>query len=415
MRKVFSIICLLFCVTSFAQKKVIFVSVNIDCKGVCEGASQIIADIFQERLIDDYDVRLTLGDNVYSKDKLKELKYQEMGFVPYGKIMDARDEVPAGYYCSIVISDKTERNEYIFTAKIWDLRTEVLEKVASYPNNNIPVSEIKSLRSIQIISLHLLDGLGFNVDDAYIEKIKDYYMSNKKGIDDKIEQEYNDSIDKVRARQDEIEREKKRERDLIREREREEAIRNFFVPEDGSAVYRMFSSGNSTGYFGLGFDFSKSWFKIGFDFSFGNCITDQFVKDDHKRLYDDDKELLKEKYLVTDEIYDEMGKISKREYALPLGQFTIPIGCMSRYFSFECGAGVYVSRNVNVEYVSGEDSDCTFTTKIKPYLALRPVVSFYIPIGEDWSISLFGGYNYIHKANVMSGWMLGIGFRDWNW
>ena len=173
MRNLFVIFCIMFCASSFAQEnKVIVVSVNSGSKKIGDGTRLAIESAFQKKLVGNYDVRVTTGDDIYSEEKAGELGHGEKGAVPSDERLKDGEGVPADYYCSIIITEFSgyrNKHECLFSAKIWDLKTGLLIKTATYPSVDTPeedfIEDTMSIRSLQRISSKLLIGLGFEVKD----------------------------------------------------------------------------------------------------------------------------------------------------------------------------------------------------------------------------------------------------------
>lgn len=107
-------------------------------------------------------------------------------------------------------------------------------------------------------------------------------------------------------------------------------------------------------------------------------------------------------------------KATESEYVYPRAQLTINPGINLRYFSIECGLGVFLCENLIMthflashdygEYYEGDKS-------IKPYFIARPTIVGYIPISEDHDcLSVSLGYNFVPGAPPLNGFVVGLGF-----
>lgn len=162
-----TIVCVLICTSSFAQKKeAIYVSVA--SKQIDEKLCHTIEDIFHDQLQDYYDIRLVRDAGIFSEEKRKELAYQESGAVIMNEIKEFGNERGVGLLCVIAVETQQYNNqtEYYFRAKIFDVESGILKKTAIYPNvNDKPIYEIYNTRTLQMVSLYLIARLGINIDD----------------------------------------------------------------------------------------------------------------------------------------------------------------------------------------------------------------------------------------------------------
>lgn len=110
-------------------------------------------------------------------------------------------------------------------------------------------------------------------------------------------------------------------------------------------------------------------------------------------------------------------KATESEYVYPRAQLIVNPGINLRYFSIECGLGVFLCENLIMthfletygayEYYEGYKS-------IKPYFIARPTIVGYIPISEDHDcLSVSLGYNFVPGAPPLNGFVVGLGF-SWN-
>lgn len=91
--------------------------------------------------------------------------------------------------------------------------------------------------------------------------------------------------------------------------------------------------------------------------------------------------------------------------------------------SFNCGIGVLGSSYYdviigNTTYFGDETTSIsgsiTLEQSIKKYsthLILKPSITGFIPIFDDYYITINAGYNYLPKFKELNGWSFGVGFR----
>lgn len=181
---------------------------------------------------------------------------------------------------------------------------------------------------------------------------------------------------------------------------------------------RFSSSFDSKGPIGLGYHFNKSYFKFGVDVLLGLASElDEYDMDDlgmesHQKTIKYDFFFLR-----SVDVTLNGRKATESEYVYPRAQLTINPGINLRYFSIECGLGVFLCENLIMthfletygayEYYEGYKS-------IKPYFIARPTIVGYIPISEDHDcLSVSLGYNFVPGAPPLNGFVVGLGF-SWN-
>ena len=167
MKKYCLLLCLfVLCISSYAQKKeVIVVAVGSESELVGSREREIIMSVFQEKLIENFDVRLTNDDNVYSRYKYYEEIYGESGAIPMDSVLPSGQEAGATYHCLILIT-----KNYEFKANIWCMRDgRATKQMAFYPGLEVSydkiIRDLKDVKALQIISMRLLKGFGYKVDD----------------------------------------------------------------------------------------------------------------------------------------------------------------------------------------------------------------------------------------------------------
>lgn len=164
----FTIICLLVCISTYAQQKKEAIYVSVTSKQIDEKLCHTIEDIFHDQLQDYYDIRLVRESGVFSEEKRKELAYQESGAVIMNEIKEFGNERGVGLLCVVSVETQQYNNqsEYYFRAKIFDVESGILKKTAIYPNvEDKAVFEIHNTRTLQMISSLLIARLGINIDE----------------------------------------------------------------------------------------------------------------------------------------------------------------------------------------------------------------------------------------------------------
>lgn len=409
MKKVFILLSLLLgCVSISAQndKAIYVVVVDESNKEVDTYMHTIIVDLFQEALIaDGYDVRLTRNKNVYSMQKDIELEYQERGAVSIDEAIEDGSEMVVGTYCMIQMRESSKYDgskEYYFNAKIYDLRTGNLEKHASYPDVDIDenkmIDEIRSRSALQIVSLHLLKGLGFDIKDDMLTNAEDKYFITKTRVD--TENKKAQRREKLKNTVDEIKKDVNYSYDKI------------FRPERNTFEMRILSGFDKRGVVGLGFYYSRSYLKIGFDAIMGKGSRLEQNDVTSSELVED--EILADfLHINTVETVLDNGAVKTRdEYAASRFQFFVSPGIAFKYFSIECGLGLFLCKGLDIEYAKYNYSQSSKTATITPsktYFAFRPTVSGYIPLENGPRISISAGYNCVSAAPGLNGFILGVG------
>lgn len=423
MKKVFILLSLLLgCVSISAQnnKAIYVVVVDESNKEVDTSTHTIIVDLFQEALIaDGYDVRLTRNKNVYSMQKDIELEYQERGAVSIDEAIEDGAEMVVGTYCMIQMRESSRYDgskEYYFNAKIYDLRTGKLEKHASYPDVDLDedkmINEIRSRSALQIVSLHLLKGLGFNIKEDKLTNAEANYFKTKTEVDKNTKKE--EKKEERKERFSSFARDIKHGAEDLME-SASDIYDKIFRPERNTFEMRILSGFDKRGAAGLGFFYSRSYLKIGFDAIMGKgSRLDQNDVDTSSDEYIQDEISADFTHINTVETVLDNGAVKTRdEYAASKLQFFVSPGIAFKYFSIECGLGLFLCKGLDIEYASYNYSQSSNTVTITPsktYFALRPTVAGYIPTGEDGPrISISAGYNYVSAAPGLNGFILGIG------
>lgn len=163
----FTIVCIIVCISTFAQQKKEAIYVSVTSKQIDEKLCHTIEDIFHDQLQDYYDIRLVRESGVFSEEKRKELAYQESGAVIMNEIKEFGNERGVCLLCVISVETQKYNNqtEYYFRAKIFDVESGILKKTAIYPNvDDNPIYEIHNIRTLQMVSSYLIAGLGINID-----------------------------------------------------------------------------------------------------------------------------------------------------------------------------------------------------------------------------------------------------------
>ena len=110
----------------------------------------------------------------------------------------------------------------------------------------------------------------------------------------------------------------------------------------------------------------------------------------------------------------ETGIMQKEsEYIYPRASVGISPGINLKYFSVECGLGIYFCENLNMtQYLlktEGHD-DIEGTNKVKSYFYIRPTIVGYIPLWDGYNgISVTMGYNFVPQAKVLNGFVFALG------
>lgn len=198
---------------------------------------------------------------------------------------------------------------------------------------------------------------------------------------------------------------------------------NPIKPISSGFEMRISSSFDSKGPFGFGAHFNRSYFKLGFDVLFSGEASD--LKQYYLDIYmcDDDIDVLNNQFILLTQKNNYLPDNSSRlwyvqsEYINPITQLTLSPGINLKYFSIECGLGVYICENIAVtEYkiaTTGKEQYQGFK-KSKSYFTARPTVSGYIPVSKNHDcLSVSLGYNFVSGAEPLNGFVVGLGF-SWN-
>ena len=388
----FTLICVFISVLSFAQGN-IFISAVINDTSVESSLNQIIEDIFQEHLITTgYNVRVSRDFGAFEKEREAELRYQNDAAVSIDEAIAPGNEMPVDQLCLISV-DKLNKY-YYFRAKVFDLETKKLYKTAS----DYITEDITDLPALQAVASKLVAKLGYNKEAA---------MALAKEFEEKQAQE-----EKKRNKLQE-EYEKKRAKERAREKTKTR-IKNVLEPKDKGYEFRFISCFNTTGLFGFGMNFQKSYFQIGFDASLADLPSD--ISSDN--FYEDDLSYINEDFFLLNqtENFSENGKPLniESEYINPMFQISISPGLNLKHFAIECGLGVFICENLKMtdKLTSSpysyfhEQYEITNTTK--SYFFARPTIVGYIPAGNK-GISVSLGYNICPNATPLNGFVFGVG------
>lgn len=133
-----------------------------------------------------------------------------------------------------------------------------------------------------------------------------------------------------------------------------------------------------------------SYFSIDFEFGFN---FDFDSKEYYEQKYNPDY------YLV----------LSPGVY-LGILSFNCGIGVLgSNYYDFIIGDTVYFGDETTS--ISGSITLEQSMKKYKAHLILKPSITGFIPIFDDYYITINAGYNYLPNFKELNGWSFGIGFR----
>lgn len=90
--------------------------------------------------------------------------------------------------------------------------------------------------------------------------------------------------------------------------------------------------------------------------------------------------------------------------------FNCGIGVLgSSYYDFIIGDTVYFGDETTS--ISGSITLEQSMKKYKAHLILKPSITGFIPIFDDYYITINAGYNYIPKFKELNGWSFGVGFQ----
>lgn len=195
---------------------------------------------------------------------------------------------------------------------------------------------------------------------------------------------------------------------------------NPIKPISGGFEMRISSSFDSKGPFGLGFHFNRSYFRLGFDVLISGYKSD-LKQDDLDNGYMLD--VLNNQYILLNQknnyLPDESSRLwyVQSEYINPITQLTLSPGINLKYFSIECGLGVFICENIAVtEYKIATTGKEQYQgiKKSKSYFTARPTISGYIPVSKNHDcLSVSLGYNFVSGAEPLNGFVVGLGF-SWN-
>lgn len=180
---------------------------------------------------------------------------------------------------------------------------------------------------------------------------------------------------------------------------------------------RFLSSFDSKGPFGLGFHFNRSYFKFGIDVLLSHISGSELDENDVNNEYVWEDNI--NKFILLDQTNNYLPDGSSRlwyiqsEYIYPRTQLSISPGINLKYFSVECGLGVFICENiVTTEYKIDTEGKKRFegTKSIKSYFTARPAIVGYIPISKHACLSVSFGYNFVPGATPLNGFVVGLGF-----
>lgn len=176
---------------------------------------------------------------------------------------------------------------------------------------------------------------------------------------------------------------------------------------DNSTGFMITSSFDSKGNIGFSIPFNRGFFQS----SFG-ILASSGLFENYDDLIKNDRFLLSEETTTTvvDVYYQEKEVVTKKEYVVPVCQFTTSIGVRFKYIALDCGLGLFVGRNVR-RTETGTDDYLLSTgesNELAPYFLIRPRVIGYF--GEEMFFNVSFGYNYVFDAKVLNGLVFGVGF-----
>lgn len=196
---------------------------------------------------------------------------------------------------------------------------------------------------------------------------------------------------------------------------------NPIKPISSGFEMRISSSFDSKGPFGFGFHFNKSYFKFGLDvlLGFASELAEYDMLFSWSSSWESHQTTIKYDFFFLRSVDVTLNgcKATESEYVYPRAQLTINPGINLRYFSIECGLGVFLCENLIMthflasydygEYYEGVKS-------IKPYFIARPTIVGYIPVSKNHDcLSVSLGYNFVSGAEPLNGLVVGLGF-SWN-
>lgn len=199
---------------------------------------------------------------------------------------------------------------------------------------------------------------------------------------------------------------------------------NPIKPISSGFEMRISSSFDSKGPFGLGFHFNRSYVKLGFDVLFSGSKSD-LEQDclDKEYMWDDNIDVLNNQFILLNQknnyLPDESSRLwyVQSEYINPITQLTLSPGINLKYFSIECGLGVFICENIAVtEYKIATTGKEQYQgiKKSKSYFTARPTISGYIPVSKNHDcLSVSLGYNFVSGAEPLNGFVVGLGL-SWN-
>ncbi len=131
---------------------------------------------------------------------------------------------------------------------------------------------------------------------------------------------------------------------------------NPIKPISSGFEMRISSSFDSKGPFGLGFHFNKSYFKFGVDVLLSHELgSASELEEDHldnEYMWEDNIDILNNKFILLNQTNNYLPNESSRlwytqsEYIYPRAQLTVSPGINLKYFSIECGLGVFICENI---------------------------------------------------------------------
>lgn len=199
---------------------------------------------------------------------------------------------------------------------------------------------------------------------------------------------------------------------------------NPIKPINSGFEMRISSTFDSKGPFGFGFHFNKSYFKFGVDVLLSHELgSASELEEDHldnEYMWEDNIDILNNKFILLNQTNNYLPNESSRlwytqsEYIYPRAQLTVSPGINLKYFSIECGLGVFICENIAAtEYKIATTGKERFegTRSIKPYFTARPTIVGYIPLSKNHDcLSVSLGYNFVSGATPLNGFVVGLGF-----
>ena len=171
---------------------------------------------------------------------------------------------------------------------------------------------------------------------------------------------------------------------------------------------RCLSTFDLRGKIGMGLYGNQTYFQYGFDVVLSLPNDNQF--DQFSPNSDDSRKSLEKYYyeLSSNRIYSTNGTTlwkTETEYIRPKAQFAISPGINLKYFSLECGIGIFMAEHIIITKVNQTYNNISATNDNKNYFLLRPTLTSYLFDILSASFS----YVYCPKAKPFNCFMFGLG------